>query len=256
MDKKTILDRFFEPLQPIEGNTSLISYDKLEYVKVLLNNISDILPHNSYIIDYYKKNFFFVSEHSMFLCGYQMQEVLNMGYEFYKVILSPEDLDRLVEINDKGFTFYYNLPQRQRLEAAISYDLLLKRKDGSTFCVNHRLKPFLYTDDGNVLLSVCCIRHSAGDSTGNVIVYLRKSNKRYSYSFSTKAWTELPSIELTDTEQYIVLETDKGILEKQQAETLRCSRSNIRYYKKRIMEKTGTNSMREAILFLFSNGML
>lgn len=256
MKQNELIERFFKPLQPIEENKIDITYAHLEYVKLLLDRSNDILQHNSYIIDYNKKKFFYIAEQSIFLCGYSRDEVLEMGYDFYKKILSKEDLDKLVEINEVGFSLYYDMPTEKRQDVSISYDLLLHRKDGKTFCVNHKLTPFLFTADGNILMSICCIRLSANNKTGNVIVFFRSKNERLSYSFNTKQWELLSTINLSDIERYIILETDRGTLEKQQANYLNCTRSNIRYYKKQIMKKTNTKTMREAIIFLFSNGLI
>lgn len=256
MDTESVLDRFFEPLQPVKYEKAIIDYEKLEYIKLLLNSISNIVPHNSYIIDYYKKNFFFISKNSLFLCGYTEEEVLELGYDFYEKILSSEDLEKLMEINAVGFALFYDTNEVDRKDGSISYDLLLHRKDGSTFCVNHKLKPFLYTTDSNVWLSVCCVRQSTNNETGNVKVFFKNSNKRLSYSFTTKEWTSLDTINLSETERYIISETDRGTLEKQQADNLGCTRSNIRYYKSQIIKKTNTTTMREAILFLSSNGII
>ncbi len=52
-----------------------------------LDSISQTTYHSFYVIDYYKKNFLYVSDNPLFLCGYSSNEVLKMGYGFY--IVSP-----------------------------------------------------------------------------------------------------------------------------------------------------------------------
>ena len=58
-----------------------------------------------YVIDYYKQNFLYVSDNSLFLCGMSADEVKEQGYIFYINHVPPEDLELLLEINKVGFQF-------------------------------------------------------------------------------------------------------------------------------------------------------
>lgn len=254
--KNHIVKKFFEPIEAVRFEGEIADYSKLGYVTQMLNSMRDILPHNSYIIDYHKQNFYFISKDSIFLCGYKEEEVMEWGYQFYQKIISEEDLVKLLEINEAGFDFFYKIEPERQPETSISYDLVFHKKDGSTMCVNHKLKPFLFGPDGKIWMAICCVRPSANDKMGNVKCFFRDTNERFSYSFKEKKWHQLPSFTLTDTEHFIVLETDKGTVEKQLADKLNCTRSNIRYYKSQILKKTDTQTMREAILFLTSNGIV
>lgn len=254
--RKIITNRFFDPIVPVRFDRQGADYTKLGYATHLLDSIGDLLPHNSYIIDYYKKNFFYISEESIFLCGYSKEEVMEWGYDFYQKIIPPDDLVKLLEINEAGFDFFYQLDPQKQQEAYISYDLVFIQKDGSEKYVNHKLKAFLFGPDGNLWMGVCCIRPSINKCLGNVRMSFKKSDDRYDYSFKDKKWHKLPAFHLTDNEKHILNETDKGTVEKQIADQLNCTRSNIRYYKSQIMKKTGASNMREAILFLTSNGIM
>jgi DNA-binding CsgD family transcriptional regulator len=250
-----VMTRFFEPLQPVVLKKKG-AYQKFDYVFKLLDCMDDILHHNGYIIDYCKKNYIYISKQSLFLCGYTEDEVKEWGYQFYEKILSTNDLSRLLEINEVGFKFFYEIPIDRRKDSSISYDLIFHRKDGSTICVNHQLKPFLFTDDGNIWMAVCCIRLSHNTLMGNVMCYFKDAGERYMYSFETKKWQELPPILLTDPERLIVMETNKGAIEKELATRLGCSRNNVQYYKHQILKKTNTTNIREAIIYLYANGII
>ena len=253
---KSVQDRFFEPVKPVVFNDMNMDYSRLAPVTKLLDCMSDILPHNAYIVDYYRQNFFYISKQSIFLCGYPHEEAMRLGYSFLAQILSPADLELLIEINEAGFKFFYQVPMEKRTDGSISYDLILRRIDGSTISVNHRLRPYNFTADGNLWMAVCSLRPSGATVTGNAQVDFRDPNVRYQYSFERKNWSKLPALELSKSELYIASETDKGTPEKQIADILSCTRSNIRYYKSQIMRKTETATMREAILFLTSAGII
>jgi len=249
-DECTFVEAVFAPVESISSGEKIADYENLRHIMLFLEKIKDFLPQNSHIVDNYRRNFIFISRHSIFLCGYTEEEVMGMGYDFYNKILSPENLKKLAEINDAIAEFFYDIPVEKKIESSVAYDLVLRRKDGSSFCVNHKLKPFLFTENNNIWLSICCVRPSTNNEVGDVKCFFRATNKRFSYSFKEKKWKELRPLVLSEVERFVVVETDKGTLEKQQACQLGCTRSNIRYYKSMILKKTGTKTMREAILFL------
>jgi hypothetical protein len=124
-----VLERFFKPIKPVTFKKKP-NYKILEGVKPLLNGMSDLMSHNSYIIDYYKREFYFISRNSIFLCGYTEEEVMKWGYEFYGRIIAPDDLKKLEEINTIGFNTFYSMAPEKRLMISIAYDLIFHRKDG------------------------------------------------------------------------------------------------------------------------------
>lgn len=45
-----------------------------------------------------------------FLCGRSPEEVQQKGYAFYFEVIPYDEINRLTEINEVGFHFYYNQP--------------------------------------------------------------------------------------------------------------------------------------------------
>lgn len=66
--------------------------------------------HSLYIIDYHRKNFLYVSSNPLFLCGHSPEEVQQKGYAFYFEVVPSDEINRLMEINEAGFRFYYDQP--------------------------------------------------------------------------------------------------------------------------------------------------
>ena len=254
MKDKTTIGYFFDLSTPVFKRTP--NYQKLGNTEILLNTIGEILPHNSYIIDHYRKNFFYVSNDSIFLCGYSREEVLEMGYDFYERILSPEDLKKLIEINKARVQFFNSLDKSLRSSSYSSYDLVLCRKDGRAICVNHKIKPYLLTFDQNAWLSICCMKYSVNNKSGNVFYNVKKNNQRFSYSFKTKEWVKLPPIILSPNEKVVAIEVDRGTPDKLLSDILNVSKDTITYYKKQILKKTGTTTIKKAIDILTSNGII
>lgn len=247
-----VLERFFKPIQPVTFKKAP-NYKILEGVKPLLNGMSDIMAHNSYIIDYYKREFYFISRNSIFLCGYSEQEVMDWGYEFYGKIIATEDLKALEEINTIGFNTFYSMEPEKRPMISIAYDLIFNRKDGSSFGVRHGLKPFLFAPDGNIWMAICSVKHSSSPAMGNVILSYKDINENYLINLKDQTLTLIPPVKLSESERIIILETERGSLEKQIASQLNISIDTIHYYKRKLMKKTLTNSFLEAIQYIRQN---
>lgn len=95
-------------------------------------NISDIVDSvaafsrmtykSVYIIDYFKKNFLYVSDNPLFLCGLSPAEVKDIGYKFYIDNVPQDDVERLLKINEAGFRFSRNIPAEEKRHYTLSYN--------------------------------------------------------------------------------------------------------------------------------------
>ncbi|MDE6786761.1 MAG: hypothetical protein K2J46_06970 [Muribaculaceae bacterium] len=63
-----------------------------------------------YIIDYFRKNFLYVSPNPLFLCGMSADAVKSEGYQFYIDHVPADEVDMLLEINKAGFSFINDVP--------------------------------------------------------------------------------------------------------------------------------------------------
>ena len=84
--------------------------------------MSRLTYQSIYVIDYWKKNFLYVSDNPLFLCGRTRDEVLAKGYDFYFEVCEQSELAALVEINEAAFRFYNRLPVADRTAYSISPD--------------------------------------------------------------------------------------------------------------------------------------
>jgi len=107
---------------------SAIPDEEYQKAGVLIDTVkamSRIIYQSLYIIDYNKKNFLYVSDNPLFLCGLTTQEVKEMSYEFYLRYVPPEEQKMLVELNTAGFDFFERIPVSERTQCTMSYDFHL-----------------------------------------------------------------------------------------------------------------------------------
>ena len=153
MQQKEIND-FFRPVNSrmeIPG----CDYDKTRICIATTNALARNTNHSLYIIDYHRKNFLYVSSNPLFLCGRTPEEVQQKGYAFYFEVVPPDEINRLMEINEAGFRFYYNQPIEKRLDLSIEYNFHIRTSEKHSHLIHHKLTPALLSNSGDIWLALC-----------------------------------------------------------------------------------------------------
>lgn len=247
---------FFEPIKA----TQYIGSDNYALVEGYLNAlkaISKLYDLSYYIIDYYRKNFFYVSSNPLFLSGYSQEEVLKLGYDFYGESVPQEDLLLLFELNEAGFKFFYELPVERREHATISYDFMLKHKsNNSLVMINHKLAPLLLTEDGNIWMAICLVTLSSRKSSGDVHVIMRDDHTRYDFSKEEKLFKKSEVKKLSKKELEVLKCIAMGYSMDNIASIMHLSVSTIKNHKTSILKKMQVVNIAEAVFNASKQGIL
>lgn len=250
----TKISDFFNRMNIVE-NVDDHKYQNLQLLIKSLEAASRSIYHSTYVIDYAKQRFFYVSNNPLFLCGLSAEEVKALGYQFYLDYVPKEDLQMLLEINQAGFDFFTNktLPE-ERIKCTLSYDFHLLN-NGKKMLINHKLTPIVLTSEGKIWLALCTVSLSSRKSAGNV--FLRKANdpEFWKYSRETQIWKKEAAIVLTNREKEIIRLSTQGFSVKEIADASNISINTVKDNKKRLFEKLDVNCIQEAIL-LASNHRL
>jgi hypothetical protein len=142
-------------------------YQKINILIRTFEAISRITYQSLYIIDYFRKNFLYVSANPLFLCGYTAAEVKEMGYMLYIKNVPEAELEMLTEINRAGFDFFDKIPVEERIHYTISYNFHLLNRKKKTL-VNHKLTPVVLTETGKIWLAACIVSLSSHNAPGHI----------------------------------------------------------------------------------------
>lgn len=234
-------------------DTDLSSQDNyLDVVKAF----ERISYQSIYLIDYQKKNFEYVSDNPLFLCGHSAKEVEQMGYAFYFKYVVESDLDMLLKINSKGFEYYDQIPKDERTHYTISYDFHLKNNEGKVFLINHKLTPLFLNQEGKIWKALCMVSLSSEQQSGNITIYKHGDNEIAEYDLEGNFWRKKEKIVLSDREIDILKLSTSGFTVSSIAEKLFLSPDTIKFHRKKLFEKLNVSNIAEAISYATSNKLI
>ena len=159
------------------NNDESITQNDYNDVKSIIDTIKAVarVTYKSiYVIDYVKKRFLYVSGNPLFLCDHTPQEVNEIGFDFYNIHVPIDEQPIFLELNQKGYCFFENIPIDERYHYSIVYDLHLKSERKSAVLVNHKLTPIRLTPSGHIWLAVCIVSLSSNKEAGHMEI--RKEN--------------------------------------------------------------------------------
>jgi DNA-binding CsgD family transcriptional regulator len=222
-------------------------YESIDQIINMLDKISSSLNLSMYLVDYKLLTFQYVSNHPLFLCGYNKNTVKELGYNYYKYIIDKKELDFLEKVNKAGFNFFYEQPRYLRDQLIIEYNFDIKHINGIKNRINHLLIPFVITDEGDIWLSLCIVSLSVYKSFNYAFIKNVNTNEYYLYNDINSQWKLQEMTTLTNQEQLILQLSAQGNTNKQLADMLRVNINTIKFHKKNIFNKLETNNITESV---------
>lgn len=201
-----------------------------------------------YIIDYFKKNFLYVSENPLFLCGLSASEVKKIGYKFYIDNVPPEDVELLLKINASGFYFSKDIPAEEKRYYTLSYNFrVINTVSAKAQTINHQLTPLKMMPDGRIWLALCVasIPTKQGDDT--ILMFNNRTHEGWNLDLDSGIWQPVPYISLTEQESQVIKFSAMGYTTQEIAQLMYKSFDTVKGYRKSILEKFDTDSITEAI---------
>ena len=198
------------------------------------------------ILDFQKRNFYDVSDHGFFLCGYTQSEVKSMGYNFFNEIIHPDDMFLWVKMHNA----ILNYLQEQDFEAeggsyfscAIRIKYGIQFKKTPFYMMSFvKLKPVFV--DRRLKYGLCFFSASPDEKSGNLQVHFKEENIYNQYSFTGKKWISKKMLKLSLREREILMLYQQGLSRKNTADTLCVSDKTIKNTRSRILKKSGAKEM-------------
>lgn len=251
-----IYKQFFEPVK-FYGVKLEKDYDAIQPCIYTLDAFYRTLPCSIYVIDYYKQNFLYISPNRLFLNDSTIEEIKNMGYTYYYKLLPQEDRTFLEFINKEGFSFFYKLPEEDRIKYSISYDFFIfsglnKRK----LLINQKLTPIMLNDKNQIWLALCVISIAPNRKRRGIIIRKEGADTQYTYDFIEHKWKTINIVKLSDIDIDILKFSEQGLSNQEIADILFYDVNSIKFHKKQIFRKLKVKSIKEAIDYAYNNKLI
>lgn len=226
-----------------------------DYLEVI-RSFARLTYESVYVIDYSDMSFEYVSENPLFLCGYPAREVMEMGYEFYFRNVPEKDLELLNTINEAGFNFFEKLPTEEKKRYSITYDFHLVNSDGRKVLINHKLTPLFLTSEGKMWKAMCIVSISHHQEPGNVYIHKQGSDEILKLDTESRLWIKSGKPKLTKREIEILQLHAQGLTINQIAEKIFVAPDTVKYYRRRIFERLGVNTIVEALSYAVNSKII
>jgi len=224
-------------------------YEKATNIINTLDAVARMTPVGLYVTDYYKKNFFYVSENTFLLGGDSSKKIKEMGYTFYLQHVPETEIDMLMEISRAGFDFCARIPVNDRTKYTISSHFHIVNEN-YRMLVNHKLTPLFLAPNGNVWLAVCAVSLSSHQKGGYVEAYKTNENIYWKYSLENHQWKKRERLKLNGRERDILLLSVQGYTMNEIAKRLFLSVDTIKFHKRVLFERLGVNNITEAVSYI------
>lgn len=254
MDANIKVDDFFIPDNYV-GKYTDKEYQQLEPIIKAVKAFVRSTHQCVYVIDYSRKEFVYVSENIIYLCGRSAREVKEMGYNLYLQHVPLKELAMLAEINETGFALFNNVPLSERMGCAIKYDFHIT-DGGKMRLIHHTLTPLVMSSNGHIWLALCTMTLSARNTPGKIIMRIEKSSEYYEYNLAEKWWTKMCDVNLSEMEKDILRLSTQGYTMKDIADKLCKSLDTIKACKRVMFAKLDVKNIAEAISFAANYNLL
>ena len=248
------IDDFFIPDNEVKLPEELDYTRAVEYIRSA-EAFSRSTYQSVYIIDYFKRNFLYVSPNPMFLCGLSPEQMMELGYRFYLEYVPKDELPLLIELNRAGFAFQSTIPVVERKDWYIQYDFHILN-DGHPILINHKLTPIALTSDGCIWLALCVVSASNHTTPGHIQMHRVGSPDFFEYNRLTRRWDRRSMPTLTDGEKEVITLSIQGYTMTEIGDKMCLSPETIKKYRKLIFEKLGVRNITEALIAATNNKLL
>ena len=211
------IDDFFMYENRVEGITDA-DYQRAQPYVEAAQAFAQTTYQSIYIIDYYRKNFLYVSDNPLFL-------QCMMSYDFH--ITHGERL----RVGD----------QRSGIR------LLL---------VNHKITPLAMTTEGRVWLALCTVSLSPHKEAGHIEFFQFHTGEKREYSLEAHRWKSRETITLKPEEKQILTLSAQGYTMKEIAEKMLRSFDTVKFYRRQIFEKLDVQNITEALALATNYGLV
>jgi DNA-binding CsgD family transcriptional regulator len=240
---------------------------RLDYHLPLLERLDAVEDSSVVLYDLYQRKYVFLTPSFKFLLGYDREEALGQGPEYFYRRMPEDDLEVVLDTVSRTLRFLYLQSPEERQDYKLGFDFRIRRADGRLVRLLQQVVVLEQDARGNIWLVLAVNDLLPGGSeeepTRRSLRHLRNGK---SYLFvpgeaeeggGTEAASAGPGRpELTKREIEVLGLVAVGLASREIADRLYISAATVNNHRQRILSKTGARNSSEAVRYATRLGIL
>lgn len=214
--------------------------------------LSSMMTEAFVVLDFERKNFQYIPNNDLILCGYTQGTRVALGYDFFKKVIHPKDIPFWIDIHN---TILDNLNNNELTADQINYFSFLFRiksslssnKESDYLMIYVKLKPRWLNEQ--LRYGICMLSPSVIRKQDNQLSVHYKNMDHSDYSFKTKKWKHYPFSPLSKRQKEMLIWAQQGLSLKETAVKMNVSDKTIESIRCTLFEKFEVNTIEQAIQY-------
>ena len=229
---------------------------RLDYHLPLLERLDAVEDSSVVLYDLYQRKYAFLTSSFKFLLGYDREEALGQGPEYFYRRMPDEDLEAVLDTVTRTLRFLYGLSPQERKDYKLGFDFRIRRADGRLVRLLQQVVVLELDARGNIWLVLAVNDLLAGGSAEEPPKRsLRNLRNGKSYLFVPEE-PEGGGPGLSKREIEVLGLVAVGLASREIADRLYISAATVNNHRQRILEKTGARNSSEAVRYATRLGIL
>ena len=218
--------------------------DQLDLTQTKIDSFSS--ASSSFILDLNKLKFTYVSKSVKKITGYSPEDFLSEGFAFCYKIWHPQDTAILQKLHQNLFGYYYSTPITERYRLKFSYNMRIRRKDGSYMHILQQTIFIKIADNGKPLVDFSTLTDiTPFKRDHHLTLHIQKINASGEYEQVYKEMFYNYDFAFTRRQLEIITLISKGLTTKEIAARLFLSVDTVKNHRKNILKMTGSKNVVE-----------
>lgn len=236
-------------LKDLTASCDMGSIPVIDNFTYSIDLLSSITTERFYVIDVPASRICYVRPNEFFLCDHSVEDVLKLGYDFYKKIVYPDDLPLWEKMRKAVFLYLSDFKK----QVDVDYFSCTFRLYNKYSFISRPLLQMIYQRmrpiwvDNKLCYMICSIKSSTTKKSGNLRMYDKYGLTFKEYNTTTQQWKCITIEQLSEREKAILMLAQQGKNSKEIANDLCKGFHTIRNQIKPIFSKLNVHSMQELI---------
>lgn len=226
----------------------LPDYDMVNRKIEALKSISQLNNEVVYVNDYYKNRLYFIGGETVTVFGINPKNLSDVDNDYFINMLKGEDAIFVKNANQAFNELLTKIPSDRYKFISSNANYHYTNNENECFAVNVQIIPFLLDDEGRTWMILLRILPTRKNIQRSSQLELTDTKERYEYSSALKSYVNIKKVILTPKEKQVLIDSFRGLSEKDIAARYSCSQNTIKTHKRNVMNKLAANNISEAYM--------